>query len=198
MEAVTIISPPGGAPNSRLARVSIRPEVHPARGFPAAPWPRTMMSRSPCPSRWTLYFDGVIVSISLVPKTPWPVLYSQYLVLTPESAGPLKLSDQVTFHGGVGFPGADEQLTTPRTMSMLSPAMSSLGRNEARVCSLASYGLSARTAVRRHIPGHPSRILAVSGAPSARSSKAGRLRIRPGDPGMPYCPGWCTSLPERG
>jgi len=27
------------------------------------------------------------------------------------------------------------------------------------VRSLASYGLSARTAVRRHIPGHPARIL---------------------------------------
>ena len=70
MEAVTIISPPGGALNSRLARVSIRPEVHAALGFPAAPWPRTMMSRFPCPSIWTLYFELVIVSTSLVPKTP--------------------------------------------------------------------------------------------------------------------------------
>jgi hypothetical protein len=93
-----------------------------------------------------LYFDGVIVSISLVPNTPRPVLYSQYLGLTPESAGPLNSSDHVSFHGGVAsaFPDAEEQLTPPRTMSTLSPAVSSFDRSEARVRSLASYGLSAR------------------------------------------------------
>ncbi len=49
MDAVTIISPPGGAPNSRLARVSSRPEVHAAPGLPAAPWPRAMMIEVPVP-----------------------------------------------------------------------------------------------------------------------------------------------------
>ena len=146
------------------------------------------MSRFPCPSIWTLYLELVIVSTSLVPKTPRPVLYSQYLGLTPESAWPLKVSVQASFQAGVEFPcsAADEQLRPARTMRLLSPAMNSRDQSEARVRSLASYGLSARTAVRRHIPGHPARILAVSRASSACSCPGlAGLRIRAGP--IPRC-----------
>jgi len=61
------------------------------------------------------------------------------LVLTPESAGPLKESVQTCFHTGAAFccPDADEQLSPARTMGMLSPAMSSRDQSEVRVRSLA-------------------------------------------------------------
>src|ERR1700749_2264895 len=98
MDAVTIISPPAGAPNSLL--VLIRPEVHAASLLPAAPCPRTMMSRLPRPSRCTLYGDDVIVSISPVPKLPRPVSKFQLPTLKVLSAGPLKSSAQTSLHGG--------------------------------------------------------------------------------------------------
>jgi hypothetical protein len=169
------------------------------------------MSRLPCPSRWTFLVDLVVVSTSLVPNVPWLALYAQYWVLTPVLAGPLKESVQTCFQAGAPFPcfpwvappccpAADEQLSPARTMSMPSPAISSRDQREACVRSLASYGLSARTAVRRHVPGHPARnpsgiqslfCLLSAGAWPAPGSGCG-------DPPMPYCLGWRRILAERG
>src|ERR1039457_2934437 len=70
---------------------------------------------------------------------PRPVLCSQYLVLMLLSAGPLKVSDQTFFHGGMPAWVA-EQLRPVRTMKTPSPAMSSRGERAAPVRSLASHG----------------------------------------------------------
>src|SRR3954454_19010211 len=70
----------------------MRPDVH------DWPWPSAVMSRLPRPSRWALAVELVIVSISPVPKTPWPVLYFHTRGLTPVPARPLKLSDQTRDH----------------------------------------------------------------------------------------------------
>src|SRR3954465_9142100 len=56
------------------------------------------MSREPCPSRCTLLVEPVIVSISPVPKVPWPVLYFHIERSTPFAAGPLKSSIQTRDH----------------------------------------------------------------------------------------------------
>jgi hypothetical protein len=58
IDAVTIISPPTGAPNSWL--VVTLAEVHAEPGLPDAPWPRATRSRLPCPSRWILDTAEVI------------------------------------------------------------------------------------------------------------------------------------------
>ena len=68
MEAVTIISPPGGALNNRLARVSIRPEVHAAWGFRPRRGPSTMMVEVPVPVEVHVVRDEVIVDLVAVPK----------------------------------------------------------------------------------------------------------------------------------
>jgi len=58
------------------------------------------------------------------------------------------------------------------------------------VRSLASHGLSARTVVRRHIPGHPGRNPSgIQGLFCLLFPGLAGVRIRPGDPAMRYCLG---------
>jgi hypothetical protein len=78
--------------------------------------------------------DEVIVSISPVPKVPWPVSKFHRLGLTPLSAEPLKSSAQTCFQGGGAV--ADEQPVITRTVGTLSQAASLRSRREAPVRSV--------------------------------------------------------------
>jgi hypothetical protein len=55
--------------------------------------------------------DEVIVSISSVPKMPWPVSNRQFAALMLPFARPSKLSVQTCFHAGAwpGEPDADDE-----------------------------------------------------------------------------------------
>ena len=158
MDAMTRNSPPAAALNS--CRVWMRPEVQ------RPPWRRAVISRFPLPSRWTFSSESVMVSISPVPKMPWPVSYFQFAALGAWPATPEKESCQTVCHvapvsGTAVDPGGYVMPVTARTIHSSAASVfhrrghSRLGLPGADLPGCTTFLVSGISSLPAGIPGEP-------------------------------------------
>src|SRR5215469_9441947 len=108
----------------------MRPDVH------EPPELIAVITRWPLPSRWTLFVELVMVSISPVPKLePGPVSYFQFAELTIEPAAPAKLSLNTVVHpeGGGGTVVADAGRASPIPATKAAPRSAQMAASNVMV-----------------------------------------------------------------